>query len=159
MTLFGKAMKHWAFLFTIMLAACSPAGVAPIKTDVKSLLATPERFSGKQVELAGVLAFGFETMEFQDLISAHRTFISFGYVDFPVKEKDERGFNRLIDAYAKSQVRDEWALARAVSVRVVGLFEHAKAPKNGFGHLGRYRSQLTIERVLEATPCKEEPNQ
>jgi hypothetical protein len=153
----AEKMRTALIPLLILLAACRPHEELPIQTDLKSLSAEPERYSGKRVEVEGVLAIGFEAMVFEDPAGPGPEPIWFGYEDFPSHEQRERGFDLLLGAIEGFALNGERTMVRVARVRVVGTFMHSR--DGGYGHAAGYRSTLIIERILRAEPIIKEPNQ
>jgi len=149
-------MKLLLLLALPFLSGCGASDSHVTKIGVASLLATPERFAGKRVEVDAILFLDFEVMVVRDPAKSHQDEIWFDYADYPANENDSRGFPALKTAFERSRREDASPMRLTARATVVGAFEHSKAPR--FGHLGGFRSKLSIERVISASPHQEEPN-
>lgn len=124
-----------------------------LRVEWETLLREPDKFAGKVIDIAGVMKFADETMEFAPAPGESPLPIWFSYAIFPEAENGPRGFDQLKDAVG----RYEPGQARWVQARVVGVFNY-QSPKDGrpkFGHLAAYRGELVLERVLTATKVGE----
>ena len=150
-------MKVLVALAFLLLVACGTGQREAIKVDIASLLATPERFAGKRVELEAILLIDFELMVAMDPSGDIRENIWFDYAEYSSDQRESRGFSILEAAFVALHKKEVMPFRSSARARVVGIFEHSNLPS--FGHQGSFRSKLLIEKILEAAPHQERPNQ
>lgn len=132
---------------------------SPISVTVEQLLSEPATYTGQRIEVSGIWVKGWEWSYFcRDPLNESGSPIWLEPWMIPrVPAMDAQAIAR-----AKSDARREAGLPEnSVSqrfwIRCIALFEHKESIEpaegdysyKGFGHLNRYPSQMTLERILE----------
>ena len=140
-------------ILIVMVASCKPNTPIVEKVSFEQLMGSPKNYAGKTIEVNAILYLGEEAMFLSDLADKKNTEIWFEYADLNKDELEARGF------YAFSRIvspfNNESKITPVANVYVVGKFDYAKTPNQGFGHLGAFKSQLSVERIIKVILLKE----
>ena len=149
-------MRRLLILLSILFLSACKAPDQPLRVDFNSLVAAPEKYTGKRIEIEGVYAMGFESMLFEAPDGPSPIRIWFDFVRTAELNKKESGFELFKSALDSAPNKGAWNTERILKVKVIGRFEYSK--DGGYGHIGGCLAELTVEKVLEATPCPKEPD-
>jgi hypothetical protein len=151
-----------AALTMLVLIAAGCQQPATERTSVAELLSTPDRFSGKQVRVAGYWLKGFEWSLLKTEPESQDASI------WCELEMDGRASLDLALAMEKARKQSgiPSALESLTWIDCVGVFENrmlteedkAGVGQRGFGHLGKHPNQLRIQKIISYRVLKLPPS-
>ena len=158
----GQGMKGLISILFCLSAACLYVRAEPIvATSTCDLLARPEAFNGKMVEVTGRVIVEFECMQIVCLEKGVKQApLMFGiWLDLDldsIKQTSPKFYDEIVAGYEEAK---RWRGGLRGEMRFRAEFtlsdrfgpygrEHLKDQRWGFGHLGMYGGNLFVKEVL-----------
>ena len=154
---------------TMITAAKTSNELEVITASVDDLVKTPVKFAGRRVRVTGywIQQFEYSALHQEPKLSKMSPiWVERWSLPGGREVKDPQAITAAVEAAYKGVASDRTQKRNVLLVTLEGYFDHKALIEptkdsypfqSGFGHLGQYPSQLTIERVVEIKFVSEEP--